>query len=370
MFMPIEKLRKIFLALFIFFFFADLAFAQTVAKQTSAGKLVEIKIPAPSLKGNLLNDPTEQNISIYLPPGYDASPSKRYPVIYLLHGFGGSNKTWTTDGEYSFNAAPIMDRMIASGKMREMILVAPNANNVYNGSFYVNSTVTGNWEDYIFRDVVGYVDKNYRTLARASSRAIAGHSMGGFGAVAVGMKHTDVFSTIYALSPAPLGHEEDKNNPSPVWKLLRSYSLRNQLKSTFDSEENVYANLFVALSAAFSPNATRQPFYADFPWDERDGKPQLNEAVAAKWRSKTPLYMIDEYKQNLLSLRGLVIEFGRNDEFRSVLYNVPLFSKALAERGIPHIFEIYDGTHEDKIKERLEKKVLPFLSEKLDFTNP
>jgi len=80
--------------------------------------------------------------------------------------------------------------------------------------------------------------------------------------------------------------------------------------------------------------------------------------------------MIDEYKQNLLSLRGLVIEYGRNDQFQSVLFNAPLFSKALAERGIPHIFEIYDGTHEDKIKERLEKKVLPFLSEKLDFTNP
>jgi len=368
--MPIQKLRKIFLVLFIFVLFASSGVAQTAAKQASAGKSVEIKIPAPSLKGNLLNDPTEQNISIYLPPGYAASPSKRYPVVYLLHGFAGSNKTWTTDGDFSFNVPPIMDRLIAGGKMREMILVAPNANNAYNGSFYVNSTVTGNWEDYIFRDVVGYVDKNYRTLARASSRAIAGHSMGGFGAVAVGMKHAEIFSIIYALSPTPLGHEEGMNNPPPVWKLVGSYTARDQLKSTFDSEENLYANLFAALSAAFSPNATRQPFYADFPWQERDGKLQLNEAVAAKWKSKTPLYMIDEYKQNLLSLRGLVIECGRKDAFGSVLYNAPLFSKALAERGIPHIFEIYDGTHEDKIKERLEKKVLPFLSEKLDFTNP
>ena len=369
MYMLAQIIPKIFLVLSIFVSFTVSAAAQTEAKQSSAGKLVEIKIPAPSLKGNLLNDPTEQNISIYLPPGYDASPSKRYPVVYILHGFAGSNKTWMTDGEYAFNVAPIMDRLVAGGKMREMILVAPNANNAFNGSFYVNSTVTGNWEDYIFLDVVGYVDKNYRTLPRASSRTIAGHSMGGFGAVAIGMKHADIFSVIYALSPAPLGHEEGGDSAPRAWKSLNGYTKRDQLKSSFDSAENLYANLFAALSAAFSPNAKREAFFADFPWEERDGKLQLNESVAARWKSKTPLYMIDQYKQNLLGLRGFVVEFGLRDEFQSVLINVPLFSKALAERGIPHIFEIYDGTHEDKIKERLESKVLPFLSEKLDFTN-
>ena len=368
--MFVQKQFKGALVFFFLILFVCPAFGQEVAKQKVSGKLLEVKVTSPSLKGNLLGDPAEQTIAVYLPPSYETSPKKRYPVVYLLHGYDGSSRTWTTDEPYSFNLPPILNAMFADGKAREMIVVAPSANNSYHGSFYLNSAVTGNWEDYIFRDVVGYVDQNYRTLAQASSRGIAGHSMGGFGAVSVGMKHADVFSVIYAISPSPLGHEEDLGNPSPLWKLLGSYTARDQLKSTFDSEENLYANLFVALSAAFSPNPQRKPFFVDFPYDERDGKLRLNETIVAKWKSKTPLYMIDEYKQNLLSLRGFVIDYGRRDQFPSIIFNSPLFSKALAERGIPHIFEIYDGTHEDKIKKRLETNVFPFFSEKLDFLNP
>jgi S-formylglutathione hydrolase FrmB len=318
------KIRKTFLALFIL---ALLAAAAVGQKRTDAGKFVDAKIPAPSLKGNLLGDPTEQAASIYLPPGYESAPTKRYPVIYLLHGYAGSNQTWTTDGEFSLNIAPILDALIRSGKLRKVILVAPNANNAYNGSFYVNSPVTGNWEDYIFRDVVSYIDRNYRTLPRASSRALVGHSMGGFGAVAIGMKHTDVFGIIYSMSPAPLGHEEAIKTASPIWKILAGYIERAQLKATFDTPENLYSNILVALSAALSPNPARKPFLADYPWEESDGKMQLNEAVAERWKSKTPLYLVDQYKQNLLALRAFVIDYGRNDEFESVRYNAPLFQR-------------------------------------------
>lgn len=359
---------RIKLAVCLIFILSAFAFGQV--GKIEPGRVIEVKINAPSLAGNLLGDPTEQSVSIYLPPGYQTSPKRRYPVLYLLHGFGGSNRTWTTDAPYSFKFPPILDAMIAGGKAREMIIVAPNGSNAYHGSFYLNSEVTGNWEDYIFKDVVGYVDKNYRTLARASSRGIAGHSMGGFGAVSVGMKHADVFSVIYAISPAPLGHEEPTENLFPIWKLLGSYKSRDQLKGDFNSTENFYENVLVALSAAFSPNPAKPPFFADFPYDERDGKIYLNETIAAKWRGKTPLYLIDQYKQNLFSLRGLVIDYGRSDEVLSVSYNSALFSKALADRGIPHIFEIYDGTHEDKVKKRLETHVFPYFSEKLDFTNP
>jgi S-formylglutathione hydrolase FrmB len=361
----------------IFFFlilFVCPAFGQEVAKQKVVGKLFEVKVTSPSLKGNLLGDPVEQTIAVYLPPSYETSPKKRYPVVYLLHGYGGSSRTWTTDEPYSFNVPPLMDALIAVGQTREMIVVAPSANNSYHGSFYANSTVTGNWEDYIFRDVVAYIDANYRTLARASSRGIAGHSMGGYGAVAIGMKHADVFSAIYAHAPCCLGlsdTEEELKNPSPLWKLIGSYTSREHLTANFDSDENLYANLFVAMSAAFSPNAVRKPFYADFPFDVRDEKLQLNEAVNTKWKSKTPIYLIDDYKQNLLSLRGFVFEFGAKEVFESIRTTTPRFSKALAERGIPHRFEVYEGgTHESKVKERLEKHVFPFFSEKLDFSNP
>jgi S-formylglutathione hydrolase len=372
--MSVRNQFKVVLILFFLILFSRPAFAQEVAKQKVTGKLLEVKVTSPSLKGNVLGDTAEQTLAVYLPPSYETSPQKRYPVVYLLHGYDGSSRTWTTDEPYSFNVPPLMDALIADGKIREMIIVAPSASNSYHGSFYANSSVTGNWEDYIFRDVVAYIDASYRTLARASSRGIAGHSMGGYGAVAIGMKHADVFGAIYAHAPCCLGlsdTEEALKNPSPLWKLVGGYTSREQLIANFDSSENLYANLFVAMSAAFSPNAARKPFYADFLFDEREGKLQLNEAVHARWKSKTPIYLIDDYKRNLLSLRGFVFEYGAKEVFENIRTTTPLFSKALAERGIPHRFEVYEGgTHENKVKERLERNVFPFFSEKLDFSSP
>jgi S-formylglutathione hydrolase len=341
-----------------------------INKQAIKGKLVEVKINAPSLKGNLLSDPTEQNVSVYLPPGYENSNGKRYPVIYLLHAFGLDNQMWSA-AAFGLNVPSMMDKLIESGKIREMIIVAPNAKNAYNGSFYTNSTVTGNWEDYIYKDVTSYVDANYRTLARASSRGIAGHSMGGFGAVSVGMKHADIFSAIYAMSPCCLGLVGDLNEPNPVWKRVTNFTSIKDLPKQVKSPDDFYQYIFLALPAAFSPNAASNTFYGDFLYREKDGKMMLNEAAAASWKAKMPLYLIDDYKQNLLSMRGIFLDFGQKEENSHIRLATPLFSQALSERSIPHSFEIYEGgTHISKVKDRLQTRVLEFFSERLDFSQP
>ena len=367
--MSIQKLSRFVFVLFIFVLFANPSFAQQIVKQVATGKFVEIKIRAPSLKGNLLGDGVEQNISVYLPPSYDTAPSKRYPVIYLLHGFNGSNRTWTNDAGIGINIAPVLDALINNGKAREMIVVAPNGRNAFGGSFYLNSAATGNWEDYIFRDVVGYVDSNYRTMARPSSRGIAGHSMGGFGAVLLGMKHADVFSAIYALSPCCLGLEGDLNEASPAWKRIGNFTSPDQMPKTPNSLDDFYTIVLPAMSAAFAPNTESKPFYADFLYREQDKKLVRNEAVAAKWKAKMPLYMIEDYKLNLFALRGIFLDYGQNDEFSHIRIAASLFSKSLAEHGIPHAFEIYaGGDHNNKVKERLQTRVFEFFSEKLDFS--
>ena len=137
-----------------------------------AGRIVEVEIPAPSLTGNLLGDPDVQPISVYLPPSYDASPGRRYPVIYLLHGFNGTNRTWMIDPALLLDGpsstgiedgygvegklrAPLLDSLIDDGAIPEVVLVAPNGRNAYKHSFYVNSSVAGNWENYVVDDVVG-----------------------------------------------------------------------------------------------------------------------------------------------------------------------------------------------------------------------
>ena len=370
--MPNPKLPRFILALLLLVLFARPALPQQATERVASGKLIEIKITAPSLKGNLLGDPAEQYVTIYLPPGYDASPSKRYPTVYLLHPGGGSNKTWTNNDPARINIPiqPALDALMSGGKIREMIVVGPNGKNAYIGSFYTNSPVTGNWEDYIYRDVVAYVDSNFRTLARPSSRGIAGHSMGGFGAISIAMKHPDVFGALYALSPCCMGMEGDFNEANPAWKRVGNLASRDQLPVP-KSLDDFYTNIFVAMSASFSPNTARSPFYGDFLYRDREGKLERNETVFAQWKSKMPLYMVEDYKKNLLTLRGIFVDYGQKEEFSHIRIASTLFSKALAERSIPHGFEVYEGgTHTNKVKERMETRVFQFFSDKLDFSNP
>lgn len=373
--MPRLRLSRLIFAIVLAMSFAPASFAQQAVTPTAApgapaaaaGKLVEIKVPAPSLKGNLLGDPTEQSAAVYLPPSYDASPTKRYPTLYLLHGFLGNNRAWT-HGYQGMSLQSSMDEMIKAGRIREMIVVAPNGWNAYRGAFYTNSSVTGNWEDYMFRDLVQNIDANYRTLAKPESRGIAGHSMGGYGAVTLAMKHPDVFSAVYALSPCCLGMEGDFTSDNPAWLKTIRLTSKDQLKSQPQALDDFYQIAFVAVSAAFSPNPEHTPFYVDFPYKEVEGgRLEKNESVFARWRTKMPLYMIDENKDNLLKLRGIVIDYGQNEEFSHIRITSQLFSKALAEKNIPHVFEMYEGgDHGSKIRQRFETRVLRFFSEKLE----
>src|SRR5262245_31584752 len=130
--MPNERISCTILLLF--FVLGGPLFGQELPREKPAGKLHDVKVISQSLKGNLLGDPAVQTIAVYLPPSYESSPQKRYPVVYLLHGYDGSSRTWTTDDKYSFHVPSIMDRLIANGKIREMIFVAPSASNSYHGS--------------------------------------------------------------------------------------------------------------------------------------------------------------------------------------------------------------------------------------------
>jgi len=380
--MPCLKLARLIVPIVFAISFASAGFAQQATTpaaevkqqattRAAVGKLVEVKVSAPALKGNLLGDPTEQSVAVYLPPSYDTSAATRFPTLYLLHGFTGNNKAWTTNGYQGMSLQPLMDEMIKSGKIREMIVVAPNGWNAYRGAFYTNSAVNGNWEDYIYRDLVQNIDANYRTIARPESRGIAGHSMGGYGAVALAMKHPDVFSAVYALSPCCLGIEGDITSENPAWLKTIRLTSKEQLKPQSGSMNDFYQIAFVAVSAAFSPNPGRAPFYVDFPYQERAGRLEKNESAYARWRAKMPLYIVDENKQNLLKLRGIFIDYGQKEEFSHITITSQLFSKALAERSIPHIFEVYEGgDHSSKIRQRLETRLLQFFSDKLEFSIP
>jgi S-formylglutathione hydrolase len=127
------------------------------------GTLQEITVHGTSLEGNLDNDPSDRQVSVYLPPSYNRDAKRRYPVVYFLHGFTETNAKWLGADPKWINLREIFDRDIANGSAKEMIAVIPNAYTRFEGSFYSNSIVTGNWEDFIAADLVHYIDTHYRT---------------------------------------------------------------------------------------------------------------------------------------------------------------------------------------------------------------
>ena len=147
------------------------------------GRIVEVHIPAPSLAGNLLGDMERQAAFVYLPLGYEEEADLHYPVLYLLHGVLDSPEVWIEPVYDGMTIQATMDSLIAAGEIGPAIVVMPNGRNAYGGSYYANSPVSGNWADFIARDLVAHVDATYRTIPARESRAILGHSMGGLGAI-------------------------------------------------------------------------------------------------------------------------------------------------------------------------------------------
>jgi len=133
-----------------------------------------IKIHGTALEGNLEGDAVDRDAIVFLPPSYAASKSRRYPVVYALHGFSIGAEQWS--GE--IHVPQTIEGAFAQGA-QDMIVVLPDSKTVHNGSMYSSSATTGDFERFIAHDVVAYIDSHYRTVANRTSRGLAGHSMGG-----------------------------------------------------------------------------------------------------------------------------------------------------------------------------------------------
>jgi enterochelin esterase-like enzyme len=162
----------------------------------TGSQVLRVTIGAPAL------DVPPSTAYVYLPPGYDspANASRRYPVVYLLHGYPGGPLDW-------FRAVPtqqLMDTMVGDHLVRPMIVVAPNANGGWlHDSEMLNQVGGPQTETYLTRTVVGWVDGHFRTVATRAGRAIGGMSSGGYGALNLGLRHQDLYSVI--LSEMPYG---------------------------------------------------------------------------------------------------------------------------------------------------------------------
>jgi S-formylglutathione hydrolase len=324
------------------------------ATSALAGTVERIKLHGKFLEGNLEGDSPDRDVAIYLPPSYAKNRHRRYPVVYFLHGFTQSTDKWYGQSEFWAKLPTILNKTWGQTGNREMIFVTPDAFTRYQGSFYSNSVTTGNWEDYIVSELVPYVDAHYRTIPDRTSRGLAGHSMGGYGTIRIGMRHPDVFSSIYLLSACCMAFPDS---------FVSENGTKAEAAKTPEQADALptLARLLVAVSAAWAPNPKNPPFFADLP--VKDGK--LVDEVVAKFHANQPLHMIDQYVGNLRQLNAIGIDVGSKDA--PIASAAQKLDDVLTSYGIAHQFEIYEGNHVDHIADRIELKVVPFFSRNLSF---
>src|SRR3954447_4274879 len=157
-----------------------------------AGRVDEHVFTSEVLGGNPLDDPNERPLWVYVPPGYDDEPDRRYPSVYVIQGYTGHLTMWRNRSPYRQPFIETADEVFAKGAP-PAVVVYVDAWTKYGGSQFVDSPGTGNYHTYLCNDVVRWVDENYRTLDAPQHRGIMGKSSGGFGAFITPMLRPDLF---------------------------------------------------------------------------------------------------------------------------------------------------------------------------------
>jgi enterochelin esterase-like enzyme len=307
-----------------------------------------IKVHGAALEGNLEGDAVDRDVIVFLPPSYAGEKSRRYPVVYALHGYSIGAEQWS----HEIHVPQTIEGAFAQGA-KEMIVVLPDSKTVHNGSMYSSSLTTGDFEKFIAHDLVAYIDAHYRTIPERTSRGLVGHSMGGYGASRIGMKHSDVFGSLYIMSPCCLSARAGGPANPEIEKALEA------VKTPEDSAKlPFFARAQLASAAAWSPDPKNPPLYLDLP--VKDGVPQPE--ILAKWAANAPLAFVDQYVGNLKQYRAISMDVGDQDGLR---IDAAKLHDVFDKYGIVNSFEIYSGTHTSAVADRFQNHVMPFFSKNL-----
>ena len=312
-------------------------------KPQKQGTVVCLQHESEILKNNPLGDAHIRDVLVYLPPDYDEN--KNYPAVYALAGFTGRGRMMLNDSAFTPNFAERMDKLISEEKIRPMIAVLPDCFTNYGGSQYINSSATGNYEDYLIKEIVPFVDENFRTVKDKNSRAVMGKSSGGYGALVMAMRHADVFGLACSTS-GDCGFNYCYLPDLP--KAFRAIKGKpKEFVAKFWDEEakkgkNDFSGLnIIGMSACYSPNPESE-YGFDLPFDLQTGG--INSEVWVRWIRHDPIYFAGKSVENLKSLKLLYIDAGTRDEF-SLDVGARILSQRLKEEGISHIHEEFDDGH-------------------------
>jgi len=352
-----------------------------------AGTVVVLEHTSKILKDNPLRDPHVRKLAVWLPPQYDGSGKRRFPVLYDFVGFTGTGLSHLNWKPFGDNVPERAARLIRAEKMGPALIVFPDCYTALGGNQYVNSSAIGNYADYLTREIIPFVDREFRTLARREHRGCFGKSSGGYGAILHGMKYAKHWGAIANHSgdayfdfvywhdwPNTLNelakHRRPKRKPGAYD--ARRESARNGLARGLDdgrirrfldhvwkkekvSSEEGHCIMNLCMAATYDPDPGA-PLGFRVPFNLESG-----EALAARWRNwrrNDPVNLVSRYARNLKSLRGIFIDCGWRDQYH-IHYGTRILSKRLAAAGVRHIYEEFDDNHSD-IDYRMDAS-LPFL---------
>lgn len=352
-----------------------------------SGTLVVLEHESKILRGNPLGDPHVRKLAVWLPPQYDKGGKSRFPVFYDLVGFTGSGLSHVGWKPFSDNVPERAARLIHEKKMGPAIIVFPDCFTALGGNQYVNSSAIGNYADYLTREIIPFVDREFHTLASREHRGCFGKSSGGYASIIHGMKYAKYWGAIADHSgdayfdfvywhdwPNTLNelarHRLPRRKSGP-WN-VRAEASRKGLSEGLDdgrikrflaevwrkdklSGGEGHCLMNVCMAATYDPDP-RAPNGFRVPFNLETG-----EVIAKrwqKWRDNDPINLVAKYRDNLSSLRGIYIDCGWRDQYH-IHYGSRLLSKRLAEAGIRHTYEEFDDNHSD-IDYRMDTS-LPFL---------
>lgn len=324
------------------------------------GVVITEYINSIKLQNTLTGVDPNRTVKIYLPHGYNES-EKSYPVVYYFHSLNWSAAKMFEDG----NLKTLLDRGFSNGIVPEFIFVAADYSTPTIGSWFENSSTTGNWLDFTVEEVVPFIDSRFRTIRHRNSRGLAGDFVGGRGALIFAMLYPDLFSVVYALHPVATGTGSTPMISKTDWVKI------HQAKSFKDLEGVNFAQPFVAISQAFLPNPDRPPFFCDFMVEMENGQPKVDIENSKKLKQGFLLdHMVEAMASNLRTMRGIGFDWARYDLNQDHVYSNQTFTRKLDELSIEHQAEEYRGDPWSKNwtpNGRFYTRLLPFFARNLVF---
>jgi S-formylglutathione hydrolase FrmB len=314
-----------------------------------AGRIDERVISSELLRGNPLGDPHERPLLVYLPPGYDDDPERRYPAVYVIQGYTGNVAMWRNRSPYRLPFPEAADAVFAGGDAPPAIVVYVDAWGKYGGSQFVDSPGTGRYHSYLCDEVVPWVDARYRTQADAAHRAIMGKSSGGFGAMITPMLRPDLFGVLATHAGDSLYEMCYIPDFAKAVRLLRDYGgdiwrwwsdFKSRPSFTKDGDSTLL--MLLGVSACYS---ARDDGTVELPFDPVTGVLQAD--AWQRWLDWDPVRMVPKYAEALRSAKAIWIDAGTRDDWFLDL-GASAFRAALLEAGVqPDAirFELFDATH-------------------------